>query len=237
MLFFYICLTIWDTITAFLQSVLFSLTHICLLLFVIPFCINSTWDHFSSVRWTPLISFGMGLHWLTIFVYIVSSSLKHIFTTCGILVWWLFSFSTLKMSFPLSPVFLVAEKWLLWGGFTWRSSEFFPLTALKILSLVFHSLTVVCVCVDFFLFMWLGNCQSLLVCGLMSFIGAKIFSAMTSSHDASPSFSHSFPWTPSSHCIRHVSCSLSHLFVSQCYILDMFFSDIWFTSSLFSCIL
>lgn len=65
----------------------------------------------------PLIPLGVGPCWQTLFLFknilIALSLLKHIFTAYGILVWWLFSFSTLKI--PLhcllaSP--LAAEKYL-----------------------------------------------------------------------------------------------------------------------------
>ena len=74
----------------------------------------------------------------------------------------------------------------------------FPSGWLLRFSLIFCSFTVQCVGVSFFLFILLENCKFFWVHGLMSFTSSKIFSAVTSLHDASLSTSHSSPWTPSS---------------------------------------
>lgn len=55
------------------------------------------------------------------------------FAAYNILVWWLFSFSILKISSHwLLASLVAAEKYLLWGWFLWKSSVFFCLAALKI---------------------------------------------------------------------------------------------------------
>ena len=104
----------------------------------------------------------------------------------------------------------------------------FPSGWLLRFSLIFCNFTVQCVGVGFFLFILLENCKFFWVHGLMSFTSSKIFSAMTSLHDASLSTSHSSPWTPS---------SSSSLCLSLWYILHSFSDILWFTNSLFSYVL
>lgn len=151
-LFLSMCLTIWDTVTAFCnQCYLAWPTYVsfCLLfLFVLipPGIIFLLSDEHPLF---PLV--WVSTAWLCFCFYCIVIAEAYFY--------YIWNSSLVVISVPLSSVFLVvAEKHLLWGWFTWRSSEFFPLTAVKILSLVFRSFIVVCVCVDFFLFIWLGNC-------------------------------------------------------------------------------
>lgn len=118
-----------------LLSVLFRLIHIgpfpfvLLFIFIPPgiiffFCLRNT----SYFLWS-----GSSLD-NSVFVYIVPSFLEHIFTAYGILVWWWFSFNTLKISFPLflSSLLLLSAVYSEDDSFEGHRYFFFPLAHLKI---------------------------------------------------------------------------------------------------------
>lgn len=148
-----------------LQSVLLRSSHLCPFLFVTSY-IPSTWDNFSSAWRAPLSL----LVWVLTgkLYFCLKISLLHYHSWNIFSLHMEFWFGGYLLSAPWryhSTVFLAsplaAEKCLFWGWFIWRSSVFFLLAALKIfffLSLVFYSVTAMCVGVDLFLFRLLGNC-------------------------------------------------------------------------------